>query len=149
MKYAGFFIRLISTFTDLFLIVIPIVIFYIYLIPGLKEQFINGFLNNDSLLLTFQILVNTTVGVSIISMLYFWNGATFGKKLMNIRIVKKNGDKLTFIDAVRHYLSTMIYFIPFVFIISIILVFIRKDRRTLHDFLAGTVVIHNQNDKDE
>jgi len=149
MKYAGFTIRLLSSITDLFLIIIPILTFYVFTIPDLKQQFMTGFLEEDSLLYIFQFIMNFTVGLVIIGMLYFWNGATFGKKLMNIRIVKKNGDKLSFVGAIRHYLSTLIYFIPFVFLISIIMVFFRKDRRTLHDFMAGTVVIYNQKDLEQ
>jgi len=144
MRYAGFWIRLCSSITDLFLIFLPILYIVIYFVPGLQDQFLEGFLIDDSLLYEFQFIMNFFVGLEIVLMLWLWNGATFGKKLFNLRIIKKNGNSLSLIDAIRHYLSTLIYFIPLVFIISILMVVFRKDKRTLHDLIAGTVVIYNQ-----
>lgn len=73
-------------------------------------------------------------------------GQTIGKRLLEIRIVRVDGSQATLTDLVlRRYLPILlIKFIPYVGIavatIDPLLIF-RSERRCLHDYLAGTIVV--------
>ncbi|MCF6331227.1 MAG: RDD family protein [Sulfurimonas sp.] len=77
----------------------------------------------------------------------FWRkfqGATPGKKFANIKVV----DAKTFgnIDNKQAVTRSFGYFVSiFIFLIGFLMVAFRKDKRGLHDLLAGTAVIYNDN----
>ncbi len=76
----------------------------------------------------------------------FWKkfkGATPGKKFVHIRIVdaktfKDIDNKQAITRSFGYIVSTL------AFLIGFIMVAFRKDKRGLHDLLAGTVVIHEE-----
>lgn len=71
------------------------------------------------------------------------NGQTLGKRFLNIAIVRKDtGENPGFIRCVllRFVVSTLLGVIPFYALVDILLI-LREDRRCLHDFLAGTIVV--------
>ncbi|WP_050615200.1 RDD family protein [Bacillus testis] len=73
----------------------------------------------------------------------FWSGYTVGKKMMGIRIVRKDGRKLGIGTMLLRYLvAGIIYGLTFgiATIVSAFMVGIRKDHRAIHDFIAGTYV---------
>ncbi|MDX8363461.1 MULTISPECIES: RDD family protein [Bacillaceae] len=89
--------------------------------------------------------------IQIITSLYvmvlpvFWNGYLIGKRLMGIRVVKTNGQKVTIGTMVIRYIGgSFLYLISFgiLLIISIFMVILRQDNRAFHDLLAGTIVIN-------
>jgi uncharacterized RDD family membrane protein YckC len=68
------------------------------------------------------------------------NGQTPGKRLVNIRIVKKDGSKLTAADAflrnvVGYLISNLVFWLGFVWIM------VDKDRQGWHDKIVNTVVV--------
>lgn len=73
----------------------------------------------------------------------FWYGYTIGKKLLGIRIVKMNGENVG-IGAMllRLLVGGLVYGITFgiAAIVSAIMVGVRADKRSIHDFIAGTYV---------
>jgi uncharacterized RDD family membrane protein YckC len=81
----------------------------------------------------------------IIGVIYQWyfltqqNGQTPGKKIMGIRVVKVNGEKLEAMDAVLRYVGY--YINSFVLMIGWLWAFWDADRQGWHDKIAGTVVI--------
>ncbi len=73
---------------------------------------------------------------------YFWtqnNGQTPGKSLMGVRVVKTNGQGLTWLDAiiryVGYYINTFLLFIGWLWAI------VDSKNQGFHDKLAGTVVV--------
>ncbi|MDX8366573.1 RDD family protein [Cytobacillus sp. IB215665] len=89
--------------------------------------------------------------MQIISSLYvivlpvIWKGYLLGKRLMGIRVVKTNGQKVTIGTMVIRYIGgSFLYLISFgiLLIISIFMVILRQDNRAFHDLLAGTIVIN-------
>ncbi|WP_035098099.1 RDD family protein [Anoxybacteroides tepidamans] len=93
--------------------------------------------------------IENNVITSILSVIYsiavpiYWSGYTIGKRIMGVRIVKVNGEKLGFgAMLLRTIVAYIIYFITFgiAFIISAIMVAVRSDKRAIHDFIAGTYV---------
>jgi uncharacterized RDD family membrane protein YckC len=75
-------------------------------------------------------------------------GQTVGKKILGTYIVSLEGNKPNFWPLVsrRYIIIGLIYYIPvigsFVALINGLFIF-RKDKRCIHDLIAGTVVIDN------
>ncbi|PCD06668.1 hypothetical protein CMV16_16175 [Peribacillus simplex] len=76
-----------------------------------------------------------------------WYGYTVGKRIMGIRIVRMDGKKLGIGTMLMRYLvAALVYAITLGigFIVSAFMVGIRKDHRSIHDFIAGTYVSSNE-----
>lgn len=74
----------------------------------------------------------------------FWSGYTFGKRTLEIKIRQTNGENVKLDDMfLRVLVSGLIYVLTFGvgFIISVLMVMMRKDQRALHDFISGTDVV--------
>lgn len=98
---------------------------------------------------------------------FLYEGQTFGKKLIGIKIVKSNGEKASLKDYILRYLATLpettshytvngLIFAAFmtnptatlinniglsISALSIAIAMIQKERRSIHDFLSNTKVI--------
>jgi uncharacterized RDD family membrane protein YckC len=88
--------------------------------------------------------ITTLLGVaySVIVPIY-WSGYTIGKRIMGVRIVKVNGEKLGFgAMLLRSVVAAFVYALTLgiALIISAIMVAVRNDKRAIHDFIAGTYV---------
>lgn len=98
----------------------------------------------------------TLINVAISFTLYFainWkhlnnNAQTFGKYVLNIRIANLDGSKPTIKELLlkRYLVFWGFPYVPFIGdvlnIINVLFIF-RKDRRCIHDFVAGTKVINS------
>jgi uncharacterized RDD family membrane protein YckC len=74
---------------------------------------------------------------------YFWNGYTVGKRVAGVRIVRVDGGKLGFKNTIlRMPVTQILYTISFLslYIITVFMIIFRKDKRAIHDFVAGTYV---------
>ena len=91
---------------------------------------------------------------SISSIIYFfyillipiyWNGYTVGKRIVNIRIVKHDTLETPTIGTMlmRELVGWIIYVASFgiAVIVSCFMVALREDKRAIHDFIAGTIVV--------
>jgi uncharacterized RDD family membrane protein YckC len=85
----------------------------------------------------------------IIEFLYYlivpvlWSGYTIGKKIVGIRIVKLDGSSPTFgTMLLRVVVGGLIYAVTLgiAVIISAFMIGLREDKRSIHDFVAGTYV---------
>ena len=114
---------------------------------------------------------------NIILPYYIYEGQTFGKKLIGIKIVKANGDKASLLNYFVRFLAVMFleantyfsaiggvlfYFLAkqfdfamqwnnalaIIFVLSAILAALNKERRSIHDFISGTKVINIKEHKD-
>lgn len=148
VKYAGFGIRFLAYWVD-FLILFPL---------GLMIQQMVG--NNPFAIFQAQSLsdiqkiqgsANSLLGIGIALplllayFLIFWvnyDGATPGKKLLGIKILKDNGEKLTYPAAFIRYIGYMISGATmFFFGIGYLWTIWDKKKQALHDKIAGTVVV--------
>lgn len=107
--------------------------------PGFTPTLSNLFANT-------QLLVITLVVLTTIQALYYGyflsqnKGQTPGKKLLGIRVIKRDGSKLTVRDAllrnvIGYQLSHIIPGIGFLWM------FVDKQSRTWHDMLTNTIVV--------
>ena len=66
--------------------------------------------------------------------------ATFGKKAMNIEVTDLEGNRITFWQATGRYFGK--YISTITLFIGYFLMLWSEKRQTLHDMIAGTVVVH-------
>jgi len=112
---------------DAIVIGIPISIIG-YLITGSAEE--NWFTNLVELL--YALIVPAV-----------WYGYTVGKRMIGIRIAKVNGGKVGIGTMfLRLFVGGLVYVITLGIglIVSAIMVAAREDKRSIHDFIAGTYV---------
>src|SRR3990167_9319672 len=152
VKYAGFGIRFLAYWVD-FLILFPL---------GLMIQQMVG--NSPFAMFQAQSLSdiqkiqgssNSILGMAIalpLAIAYFlifwvnYDGATPGKKLLGIKIVKDNGEKLTYPAAFIRWIGYMISAATmFFFGIGYLWIIWDKKKQALHDKIAGTVVVRTEN----
>jgi len=157
VRYAGFWIRFVASFADTIFLALPVAIVIYFLSDGnwfdfsQYQQNIQMAMSGNTNALNSQPQTSLKwelffeVSVLVVTMIFWkkWRGATPGKKLVHIKIV----DSKTFQDidnkqaitrSVGYIASTLSFLIGF------IMVAFRKDKRGLHDLLAGTVVIYDK-----
>ncbi|WP_371316528.1 RDD family protein [Heyndrickxia ginsengihumi] len=129
VRPAGFWIRLCATIIDSILITIVSAIFF----------WVKSSRTKEIIQTTLELLYDLIVPVA-------WNGFTVGKRVCRIRIVKVDGSKITFKTVIMRYIvGCFVYTITFGLgaIVSAFMVGLRKDKRAIHDFIAGTHVIYD------
>lgn len=159
-KYAGFWIRFLASFFDTLFLALPIGLVIYFLSDGnwfdfaqYKQNMQYAMSGNASKALSNQPQMSIKwellfeVSVLIVTALFWkrFKGATPGKKFLHIKIV----DAKTFEDITNKQAITRSFgYIAsiFSFLIGFIMVGIRDDKRGLHDLLASTAVIYEENE---
>lgn len=124
---AGFWKRLAAGLLDGLIVGLPLVLIG-YLITGSWEE--NWFTTAANIVYGLVVPV-------------VWSGYTVGKKLLGIRIAKVNGEKVGIGTMfLRSVVGGLVYGLTLgiALIISAIMVAAREDKRSIHDFIAGTYV---------
>lgn len=159
VRYAGFWVRFVASFLDTLFLALPVAVVIYFLSDGnwfdfsqYQQNISYAMSGNASKALASQPQTSLRwellfeVSVLLVTMIFWrrWRGATPGKKFVHVKIV----DAQTFEDidnkqaitrSIGYIVSTMALLIGF------IMVAFRKDKRGLHDLLAGTVVIYDEN----
>jgi uncharacterized RDD family membrane protein YckC len=131
IRPAGFWIRLLGNILDGLVIGIPISILS-YMITGDWE----GDVFTNLLSLLYGIILPVV-----------WTGYTVGKRIVGIRIAKVNGEKVGIgTMLMRALVGPLIYIVTIGIglIVSALMVAFRKDKRSIHDFVAGTYVTYEK-----
>ncbi|PHQ55196.1 MAG: transporter [Sulfurimonas sp.] len=128
--YARYPHRIKALITDMFMIYMPIMFFITYVALSGKDA-----LQSSSL----APLIATSLYGIIYSIFLSKTGQTPGKKAYDIKVVDYKSQKnLSFIMA-------LLRFIAFLFsattIVGLFIPFFRKDNKTLHDLICGTIEI--------
>ena len=91
--------------------------------------------------------------IDILNALYFlllpifWHGYTIGKRALGIRIVRIDEEEVGFGTMfLREIVAGLVYVLTFGIglIVSAFMVGIREDKRSIHDFIAGTYVTYEK-----
>lgn len=96
----------------------------------------------DTIILS--ILISTGIG-SIVALVYaplceaYWNGSTIGKKVMGLKVVNASFDKITLGQAIGRSFGKILCVCSLY--IGFLMVAFSRQKRGLHDILAGTYVI--------
>ncbi|MCD6191356.1 MAG: RDD family protein [Sulfurimonas sp.] len=157
VRYAGFWIRFYASFLDTLFLALPVAIVIYFLSDGNWFDF-SQYQQNIQMAMSGNVHALDTqpqtsikwellfeVSVLVVTMVFWkrWRGATPGKKFLHIKIV----DAKTFedIDNKQAVTRSFGYIVStLALLIGFIMVAFRKDKRGLHDLLAGTVVIYEE-----
>ena len=164
VRYAGFWLRFTASFFDLIILTLPISILVYFLndtSPVVEASNYQEMIqyaqsgNTAALIEEYKKLLIELFSFSTWDMIsffifmfvavIFWkkfDGATPGKKILKIKVVDfKTFGEITNTQAITRsfgYIPATLFFG-----IGILMVAFRKDKRGLHDLLAGTAVIHD------
>lgn len=129
---AGFWIRLLALILDAVIIAIPLTIISLVIPGDSQDEYITD-------ILSFLYTLLTPV---------FWNGYTIGKRICGIRIVKVSDGEGPGLGTMllRNVVTGIIYVVTLgiAVIVSATMVAAREDKRSLHDFIAGTEVVYER-----
>ncbi len=73
-----------------------------------------------------------------------WNGQSPGKRWAGLRVIRTDGTPITLSEALIRNLVRIVDFLPAMYGIGIITMFIDKQSRRLGDLAAGTLVVHDR-----
>lgn len=157
VRYAGFWIRFVASFLDTLFLALPVAIVIYFLSDGnwfdfsQYQQNLQMAMSGNAKALTSQPQMSIKwellfeFAVLIVTMVFWrrWRGATPGKKFVHIKIVdattlKDIDNKQAITRSIGYIVSTLALLIGF------LMVAFRTDKRGLHDLLAGTVVIYDE-----
>ncbi len=128
---AGFWIRLGASLLDGLIIGLPLSLIS-FLITGKWDE---------------NIVTNAISFLYSLLLPIYWYGYTVGKRIVGVRIVKVNGEPVGFGAMIlRNVVGGLVYTVTLgiAAIVSAFMVGLRSDKRSIHDFIAGTYVTHNQ-----
>lgn len=130
VNYAGFWIRFIAAFIDGIILMVP--------------NFIIAFTIDGS-------IFNTGWTVNILQLILGWlyhaslesgsGQATFGKRIMEIKVVSETGECISFLRATGRHFSKIISAI--ILLIGYIMAAFDDRKQALHDKIANTLVVSN------
>ncbi len=155
VRYAGFWVRFVASFLDTLFLALPVGIVIYFLSDGnwfdfaqYQQNIQMAISGNPHALqhqphtsLRWELLFEFSVLLVTIIFWDKWRGATPGKKLVHIKIV----DAKTFHDITnKQAITRSLGYIPstLLFGVGFFMVAFRKDKRSLHDLLADTIVIY-------
>lgn len=119
--------------------VMALVLFYLIGSIGTGSDFPDWADENFDRLLNVSSVVAFVFQLVVIPFYYYESGMTPGKRLLGMRIVDAATlAPLSAIQSVGRYLAS--YLSSCAIYLGYLLAFFNRERRTLHDFLAGTVV---------
>jgi uncharacterized RDD family membrane protein YckC len=142
-RYAGFVTRLVAFIIDR--VILSIVVFIIVLSI---EWIVNAFQINLLLFTeggSWELSVAVTaVLYALLSLLYdigFWLlvGQTPGKRVMGVRVVRTDGKRLKFGNALRRAIG---YVVSAILFVGYLWILFDNRRQGFHDKLAGTMVVY-------
>lgn len=73
-----------------------------------------------------------------------WQGQTPGKRQAGIRVIRDTGREITAREAVGRNLMRAIDFLPGVYAVGLVSIFVSPQNKRLGDYVAGTVVVHDR-----
>jgi uncharacterized RDD family membrane protein YckC len=86
--------------------------------------------------------------VSLLPFAYFiffeglWNGQTLGKKMAGIRVRMADGTPITFAAATGRNLLRVADFLPVIYFLGTVAMFVNPKLQRIGDLVAGTIVTH-------
>jgi len=163
IRYAGFSVRFIASFLDTLFLAVPVGL-VIYFLSGGEwfdwaqyQQNLSYAMRGDATHALNQAPVTSLkwellfeFSVLMVTVLFWkrWKGATPGKHMMHIKIV--DAKTLNDVSSVQALTRSLGYIIStMTLLIGFIMVAFRKDKRGLHDIMAGTLVIYTDEETKE
>jgi uncharacterized RDD family membrane protein YckC len=76
-----------------------------------------------------------------------WNGQSPGKRWVGLRVIRMDGTPITASESVIRNLVRIIDFLPLAYGVGVVTMFINENSRRVGDFAAGTIVVHDREEK--
>lgn len=73
-----------------------------------------------------------------------WNGQSPGKRLVGLRVIRKDGTPITLTESFVRNLVRLIDFLPAYYGVGVVAMFIDEQSRRLGDMAAGTLVVRDR-----
>jgi uncharacterized RDD family membrane protein YckC len=140
-ELAGFWLRFAGNVLDGVIISTPLTILLALIITG--NAFPPTDLENPMPPLQDN-LATLIFGLYGLLLPVIWKGYTLGKKLVNVKIVRIDGQPLTVMTMfMRNFVAGLVYVftLGIAGIVSAFMVAFREDKRSIHDLIAKTEVI--------
>jgi uncharacterized RDD family membrane protein YckC len=148
-RYAGFFSRAAAYALDriiaLGITFVILVVFEYFLSLFVGDQWLEN-LSQDTMINAVLALLLSTLGIHLlVSMSYdigFWllSGQTPGKRVLGLRVMRKDGSRLSLGNALLRQIG---YWISTVFFLGFLWILFDNRRQGFHDKLAGTIVTYS------
>lgn len=144
MPLAGIGSRFIATFIDYsiwtFVLVLSVTLGAL-LLPGMT--------------IMSRISVNWGIGLILLLLFLFhwgyftlfealWNGRTPGKHVTHIRVIHRSGRAINFVESLARNLLRFIDYLPSLYAVGLITIFLSRQNQRLGDMVAGTLVVHDR-----
>lgn len=71
----------------------------------------------------------------------FWSGQTLGKRWMKLRVIRENGQPITFLTAAIRNLFRIIDVLPSGYFVGALVCFFHPQDKRIGDLVAGTIVV--------
>ena len=136
MNYAGFWLRLAGFIIDgllVFTVTAPLGVWASVSTPWLRT---GGYLVVAPFIL---LSIAVVVGFLYFTLFWTWRGQTPGKMLIRAKVVRTNGEALSFGRAALRFIGFAVCF--FTIYIGFIMIAFNTQKRGLHDTIADTCVI--------
>jgi len=128
--HAHYIDRVKAFITDMFMIYIPTLYAITYVALNGKEDFQASWVAQLSGVLVYALIYSIFLSRS---------GQTPGKRAYDIKVVDaKTGEGISFFRALLRFVS---FLVSATLLLGILLPFFRKDRKSLHDLMASTLVV--------
>jgi uncharacterized RDD family membrane protein YckC len=128
--YARYTDRVKAFITDMFMIYIPTLYAITYVALNGKEDFQASWIAQLSGVLVYALIYSIFLSKS---------GQTPGKRAYDIKVVDaKTGEQISFLRALLRFFS---FLVSATVLLGVLLPFFRKDRKSLHDLMASTLVV--------
>ncbi|RBW68152.1 RDD family protein [Bacillus taeanensis] len=133
---AGFWIRVGAALLDGLIVSLPLGIIASFIGDGGQDPTSSS-----------QLFVNLIIFLYGLLVPLYWSGYTVGKRIVGIRILRIDGENVRITNMlIRTVVTGLLYAFTFgiAVIVSAIMVGARKDKRSLHDLIAGTYVTYQK-----
>lgn len=149
--YAGFWRRVWAALVDGLILYIPTEFIYWFLFKNIVKKDFGAFLSyefggNPAIYWEYEIWGFCVI--SFLSSFYFayfhsskWQ-ATVGKRLLKIKVTNLAGERISFFQAFGRYFASFVSIL--LLGIGLIMTGMTKQKRALHDYMSGTIVIFSK-----
>lgn len=138
-EVAGIGSRFLAQFVDM------LVISVVLLIITILAASVAGFFNAGTVAVLIELLFGFVLlaGYFLISEAA-WNGQTLGKRAVRLRVVGDQGQPLTLSQSAIRNLVRVVDFLPVLYGVGVVTMFVNRRAKRLGDFAAGTLVVRDR-----
>lgn len=152
-NYAGFWIRFVAYLIDLILLGVVLTVIVTPIIGALgfstASAIENGNMSDEGVTSLMTMFAGAGMAVQVINfvigLLYFGlmessaKQATVGKMALGLKVIDKNGGRLSFRTAALRYIGKLVS--GAIFMIGFIMAAFTEKKQALHDMIASTYVV--------